>query len=107
MAIGNDERQRYARHLLLPEVGLAGQERLRTSRVLCLGAGGLGSPVAMYLAAAGVGHLILVDHDRVDLSNLQRQILHGTPDVGRPKTASATDALAFQAMQVAASAERG
>ncbi len=83
------ERQRYARHLMLPEVGKEGQRKLRAARVLCLGAGGLGSPVALYLAAAGVGRLGLVDFDAVDLSNLQRQILHGTPDVGRPKVESA------------------
>lgn len=83
------ERQRYARHLMLPEVGEEGQRKLRAARVLCLGAGGLGSPVALYLAAAGVGRLGLVDFDAVDLSNLQRQILHGTPDVGRPKVESA------------------
>lgn len=83
------EIERYSRHLLLPEVGLAGQKRLKAARVLCVGAGGLGSPVSMYLAAAGVGTLGLVDFDLVDASNLQRQILHGTDDVGRPKLASA------------------
>ena len=87
------EYQRYARHLILPEVGLAGQRRLKGSRVLLVGAGGLGSPVALYLAAAGVGHLGLVDFDDVDASNLQRQILHGTRDVGRPKLDSARDRL--------------
>ena len=87
------EYQRYARHLILPEVGLAGQRRLKGSRVLLVGAGGLGSPVALYLAAAGVGHLGLVDFDDVDASNLQRQILHGTSDVGRPKLDSARDRL--------------
>ncbi len=89
-----DELRRYSRHLTLPEVGLEGQKKLRSSSVLCIGAGGLGSPVAMYLAAAGIGRLGIVDFDQVDLSNLQRQILHGTADVGRPKTASARDALA-------------
>ena len=89
-----DESLRYSRHLLLTEVGEAGQRRLKRSRVLCVGAGGLGSPVALYLAAAGVGHLGLVDFDRVDASNLQRQLLHGTADVGRRKTDSARDRLA-------------
>ncbi len=89
-----DERLRYLRHFMLPEIGLAGQERLKAARVLCLGAGGLGSPAALYLAAAGVGTIGLVDFDRVELSNLQRQLLHGTSDVGRPKTESARDRLA-------------
>jgi adenylyltransferase/sulfurtransferase len=93
MPLSNDEIRRYARHLMLPEVGLAGQNKLRAARVVCVGAGGLGSPVAMYLAAAGVGRLGIVDHDVVDLSNLQRQILHGTGDVGRAKTESAGEAL--------------
>jgi adenylyltransferase/sulfurtransferase len=83
------ERQRYSRHLLLPEVGVEGQRRLKAARVLCVGAGGLGSPAALYLAAAGVGTLGLVDFDVVDVSNLQRQIIHGTPDVGRSKLESA------------------
>jgi molybdopterin/thiamine biosynthesis adenylyltransferase/rhodanese-related sulfurtransferase len=83
------ERQRYSRHLLLPEVGAEGQRRLKAARVLCVGAGGLGSPAALYLAAAGVGTLGLVDFDVVDVSNLQRQIIHGTPDVGRSKLESA------------------
>ena len=83
------ETLRYSRHLILPEVGLAGQTRLKNARVLLIGAGGLGSPAALYLAAAGVGHLGLVDFDAVDLSNLQRQILHGTSDVGRSKLESA------------------
>src|SRR5437660_9643606 len=77
----------------MPEVGVDGQRKLKAAKVLCIGAGGLGSPVAMYLAAAGVGTLGLVDFDVVDFSNLQRQILHGTPDVGRPKLASARDRL--------------
>ncbi len=89
MDLSKDEIRRYSRHLLLPEVGLAGQKKLRAASVLCLGAGGLGSPVAMYLAAAGVGRLGLVDFDVVEFSNLQRQLLHGTPDVGRLKTESA------------------
>jgi len=85
---------RYARHLTLPEVGLAGQKRLRSARVLLIGAGGLGSPAALYLAAAGVGTLGIVDADSVDLSNLQRQILHGHRTVGTPKTESARQRLA-------------
>ncbi len=88
-----DEYKRYSRHLIMPEVGLEGQKKLKAAKVLCIGAGGLGSPVAMYLAAAGVGTLGIVDFDTVDFSNLQRQILHGTPDVGRPKLASAKDRL--------------
>jgi sulfur-carrier protein adenylyltransferase/sulfurtransferase len=83
------ERERYSRHLLLPEVGEEGQRRLKAARVLCIGAGGLGSPAALYLAAAGVGTLGLVDFDVVDFSNLQRQIIHGTSDVGRSKLGSA------------------
>ena len=83
------ERQRYSRHLLLPEIGEEGQRRLKQARVLCVGAGGLGSPAALYLAAAGVGTIGLVDFDVVDFSNLQRQIIHGTPDVGRSKIDSA------------------
>ena len=84
-----DERLRYSRHLIMPEVTLAGQKRLKAARVLCIGAGGLGSPAVLYLAAAGVGTLGLVDADRVELSNLQRQLLHGTSDVGRSKLESA------------------
>jgi molybdopterin/thiamine biosynthesis adenylyltransferase/rhodanese-related sulfurtransferase len=87
--LSNEERQRYSRHLLMPEVTLAGQQRLKAARVLCIGAGGLGSPALLYLAAAGVGTLGLVDFDCVDISNLQRQILHGTSDVGRRKIDSA------------------
>jgi hypothetical protein len=83
------ERQRYSRHLLLPEVGEEGQRRLKAARVLCVGAGGLGLAAALYLAAAGVGTIGLVDFDVVDFSNLQRQIIHGTPDVGRSKLESA------------------
>ena len=84
---------RHARHLLLPEVGIEGQRRIQQASVLIIGAGGLGSPVAMYLAAAGVGRIGLVDDDTVDLSNLQRQLLHGTKDVGRPKVVSAEESL--------------
>jgi adenylyltransferase/sulfurtransferase len=87
------ELYRYARHLALPEVGLDGQRRLKNGRVLCVGAGGLGSPLALYLAAAGVGTLGIVDFDIVDESNLQRQLLHGTGDVGRSKLDSAFDRL--------------
>jgi molybdopterin/thiamine biosynthesis adenylyltransferase/rhodanese-related sulfurtransferase len=89
----NDERIRYSRHLIMPEVGEEGQRRLNEARVLCIGAGGLGSPIALYLAAGGVGTIGLVDFDAVDLSNLQRQILHGTKDVGRSKLESARDRL--------------
>jgi adenylyltransferase/sulfurtransferase len=89
-----DQRARYARHLRLPEFGEAGQERLLASRVLIVGLGGLGSPVAMYLAASGVGCLALTDYDQVEVSNLQRQIIHGTGDVGRLKVESARDAIA-------------
>ena len=89
-----DQIRRYARHIVLPEVGGAGQGALMRARVLVVGAGGLGSPLIQYLAAAGVGTLGVVDDDTVDLSNLQRQILHGTPDVGRPKVDSAADAVA-------------
>jgi adenylyltransferase/sulfurtransferase len=88
-----DEWRRYDRHLSLPGVGPEGQARLKAARVLIVGAGGLGSPTALYLAAAGVGTLGLVDHDLVDASNLQRQLLHGTRDVGRPKLESARDRL--------------
>jgi sulfur-carrier protein adenylyltransferase/sulfurtransferase len=89
----NDEVQRYSRHLIMPEVGVDGQRRLKAARVLCIGAGGLGSPAALYLAAAGIGRLGIVDFDVVDHSNLHRQIIHGTPDVGRPKLQSARERL--------------
>lgn len=84
---------RYSRHVLLPEIDIEGQEKLLSSRILVIGLGGLGSPAAMYLASAGIGHLIFSDDDCVDLSNLQRQILHGTPDIGRSKTESAASRL--------------
>ncbi|MFN2542448.1 MAG: molybdopterin-synthase adenylyltransferase MoeB [Chthoniobacterales bacterium] len=88
-----EERVRYSRHLMMPEVGPLGQSRLKAGRVLCIGAGGLGSPAALYLAAAGVGTIGIVDLDDVDLSNLHRQLLHGTKDVGRKKLESARDRL--------------
>ncbi len=88
-ALDADELQRYHRHLILPEIGVDGQRRLKSARVLLIGAGGLGSPAALYLAAAGVGHLGIVDGDDVELSNLQRQVLHDTESVGTPKTDSA------------------
>ena len=88
-----EELQRYSRHVIMPEVTREGQQRLKAARVLCIGAGGLGSPAALYLAAAGVGTIGIVDFDRVDLTNLQRQILHGTRDVGRSKLESAHDRL--------------
>ncbi|MBN8710970.1 MAG: molybdenum cofactor biosynthesis protein MoeB [Verrucomicrobia bacterium 61-8] len=87
----NDEIARYSRHLIMPEVTLEGQRKLKAARVLCIGTGGLGSPIALYLAAAGVGTLGLIDFDVVDYSNLQRQVLHGTKDVGRKKLNSARD----------------
>ena len=89
----NEEIRRYSRHLILPEVGLAGQRKIRNTSVLCIGAGGLGSPIAMYLAAAGIGRLGIVDFDTVDYSNLQRQILHSDADVGTPKADSAKAAI--------------
>ncbi len=93
MRLNVEELQRYSRHLIMPEVTSEGQNRLKAARVLCIGAGGLGSPAALYLAAAGVGTIGIVDFDEVDLSNLQRQILHGTKDIGRDKLKSARDRL--------------
>jgi sulfur-carrier protein adenylyltransferase/sulfurtransferase len=93
MELNNDQIRRYSRHLILPEVGLAGQKKICATSVLCIGAGGLGSPIAMYLAAAGIGKLGIVDFDAVDLSNLQRQIIHGTDTVGQPKTQSAQESI--------------
>ena len=87
----NDEIARYSRHLIMPEVTLEGQKKIKAAKILCIGAGGLGSPIALYLAAAGIGTIGLVDFDTVDFSNLQRQILHGTKDVGRKKILSARD----------------
>ena len=89
-----EEIERYARHIVLHDVGGPGQQKLKRARVLVIGAGGLGAPLLQYLAAAGVGTLGVVDDDAVSLSNLQRQVLHGTPDVGRPKVASAAEAIA-------------
>jgi adenylyltransferase/sulfurtransferase len=93
MELNNDEIRRYSRHLILPEVGLSGQKKICSTSVLCIGAGGLGSPIALYLAAAGVGKLGILDFDSVDFSNLQRQIIHGTEDVGCPKTQSASESI--------------
>ncbi len=92
---GVDDQQllRYSRQILLPQIDIDGQQRLLDSRVLIVGLGGLGAPVALYLAAAGVGTLVLADHDEVDLTNLQRQIIHRTEDVGRPKVTSAADSV--------------
>ena len=89
--LSNEEIQRYSRHLIMPEVGMAGQRKLKAASVLLIGAGGLGSPLAMYLSAAGVGRIGLVDYDTVSYSNLQRQVIHGTDDVGRSKLDSAAD----------------
>jgi hypothetical protein len=89
----NDEIMRYSRHLLLQEVGVKGQKKLKAAKVLIVGLGGLGTPLAQYLAAAGVGTIGLVDFDEVESSNLQRQVIHGTRDVGRPKVASAKDSI--------------
>ena len=94
MALGSDEIERYARHLVLAEIGGPGQAKLKAARVLVVGAGGLGAPLIQYLAAAGIGTIGIVDDDTVSLSNLQRQVIHGTPDIGRPKVDSAADAVA-------------
>jgi len=93
VALSREELVRFSRHLTLDEVGVAGQERLKAGRVLCVGAGGLGSPAALYLAAAGVGTIGLVDFDVVDVTNLQRQVLYTTPDIGRPKLEAAAERL--------------
>jgi adenylyltransferase/sulfurtransferase len=93
MELNNEEIRRYSRHLILPEVGLAGQKKIKGTSVLCIGAGGLGSPIAMYLAAAGIGKIGIVDFDTVDYSNLQRQILHTDADVGRSKAESAKETI--------------
>src|SRR5918997_1797151 len=93
MSLSPEEIERYARHLVLMEIGGPGQAKLKRARVLVIGAGGLGAPLLQYLAAAGVGTLGIVDDDAVSLSNLQRQVIHGTEDVGRPKVESAEDAI--------------
>src|SRR5205807_8483947 len=93
VALSPQETQRYSGHLIMPEVGVAGQKRLKAASVLLIGAGGLGSPLGLYLAAAGVGRIGLVDFDAVDYSNLQRQVLHDTANVGKPKLASALERL--------------
>src|ERR671925_1861725 len=89
-----EEVARYSRHLIIPDVGMDGQKRLKNAKVLVVGAGGLGSPALLYLAAAGVGTLGIAEFDEVDESNLQRQIIHGQSDIGRPKAESARDAIA-------------
>ena len=94
MQFSEDQINRYARHILLQEIGGEGQKKLLDAKVLVIGAGGLGSPNILYLAAAGVGTIGVVDDDRVDLSNLQRQILHGTDDIGRSKVSSAAESVA-------------
>src|SRR5919109_3539184 len=93
MTFTEEQVVRYARHIILPGIGGEGQRKLLDAKILCIGAGGLGSPVAMYLAAAGVGTLGILDFDKVDLTNLQRQIVHGTSDVGRSKVESAASRL--------------
>ena len=93
VTLSKDEILRYSRHLIMPEVGMEGQQKLKSARVLCVGAGGLGSPLALYLAAAGVGTLGIVDFDVVDYTNLQRQIIHSTADVGRKKLVCAKQIL--------------
>ena len=93
MALSSEEIERYARHLVLPEVGGPGQNKLKAARVLVIGAGGLGAPILLYLAAAGVGHIGICDHDTVSLSNLQRQVIHTTPNVGKLKTQSAAEVM--------------
>src|SRR6266704_960948 len=94
ITLSNDEILRYSRHLIMPEVGMEGQQKLKAARVLCIGAGGLGSPLALYLAAAGVGTLGIVDFDVFDFTNWQRQIIHTTEDVGRKKLDSAAESIA-------------
>src|SRR6184192_4359246 len=93
ISLNNDEILRYSRHLIMPEVGMEGQLKLKAAKVLCIGTGGLGSPLSLYLAAAGVGTIGIVDFDVVDLTNLQRQIVHGTATLGTPKLESAKSRL--------------
>src|SRR3954449_8449182 len=93
VSLSNDEILRYSRHLILPEVGMEGQLKLKNAKVLMVGAGGLGAPLGLYLAAAGVGRIGVVDFDVVDFTNLQRQVIHGTKDVGRKKLDSAADTM--------------
>ncbi|MBZ0306030.1 MAG: molybdopterin-synthase adenylyltransferase MoeB, partial [Anaerolineae bacterium] len=92
--LSKEEILRYSRHLIMPEVGIEGQKKLKAAKVLLIGTGGLGSPVSLYLAAAGVGNIGIVDYDVVDFTNLQRQVIHGTKDVGKPKLQSAAESLA-------------
>src|SRR5438477_6268303 len=92
-SLSNEEILRYSRHLIMPEVGMEGQLKLKNAKVLLVGTGGLGAPLGLYLAAAGVGRIGLVDFDVVDLTNLQRQVIHGTKDVGRKKLDSAVDSM--------------
>jgi adenylyltransferase/sulfurtransferase len=106
MSLNSDEIDRYARHLVLRDVGGPGQLKLKRARVLVIGAGGLGAPLIQYLAAAGVGAIGIVDDDAVSLSNLQRQVIHGTPDLGRPKVESAADAVGQLNPHVAVEAHR-
>src|SRR3954471_7574973 len=94
VTLSNEEVLRYSRHLILPDVGIDGQRKLKAGRILLIGAGGLGSPLALYLAAAGVGTLGIVDFDVVDVTNLQRQVLHGTSNVGEPKIQAARERIA-------------
>src|ERR1700739_4859980 len=93
VSLNNEEILRYSRHLIMPEVGMEGQLKLKAARVLLIGAGGLGAPLGLYLTAAGVGHIGLVDFDVVDFTNLQRQVTFGTSDVGKPKTEAARSRL--------------
>src|SRR5450432_3843334 len=93
VTLTKEEVLRYSRHLIMPEVGMEGQLKLKQAKVLCIGTGGLGAPLGLYLAAAGVGRIGLVDFDTVDLTNLQRQVLFGTGDIGRPKIEAAAERL--------------
>ncbi len=93
VTLSKEEVMRYSRHLIMPEVGMEGQLKIKQAKVLCIGTGGLGAPLGLYLAAAGVGRIGLVDFDVVDTTNLQRQVLFGTSDVGRPKTEAAAERL--------------